>query len=261
MRRVRYARVVRVLKLCTSDDLAGDLADDARAYRVAERTIREATGEDVQTTLKAIWPDRALPDVVENWLVRYQPDLVLFVVSGYWMTFESVSLRLERRLGRLGRWLGRAGERAARIPGSESAAGRALRTGLRRVVGADAAFTPEEVISVVEACIRRVLSRESVGLVVRAPLVALVHNENARGRARGERRLAEVDAALQQLCSRLSVEYVTREAANPYGGDETRLLADFVHSGEESHRVRGLAEGAALAAVWNRQHEMATPAV
>src|SRR5437762_14075309 len=91
---------MRVLKLCTSDEFAGDLPDSARAYRIAENVIREKTGEGVETTLKAIWPDRALPGIVEGWLDRYSTDLVLLVVSGYWMTFESVPLRLEHRLGR-----------------------------------------------------------------------------------------------------------------------------------------------------------------
>jgi hypothetical protein len=246
---------MKVLKLCTSDEFSGDLPDALRAYRVAERLIAETTGEPVETILKPIWPDPELPHIVDGWMERHHPDLVLLVVSAYWMTFESVPLRLERTLGVVGRWLGRAAERAVAADGvGETAAMVKLRGAARRLIGADAAFSPQQVTARMEECIRVILKHEDAGLVVRAPLVALVHHQDERGRARGELRLLAVDTPIRALCQRLQVEYVVREQADPSGGAESRFNADFVHTGEQAHRDRGLAEGAALARAWQQAH-------
>ena len=75
---------MKVLKLPTSDELAADIPDEARAYRVAERVIAERTGEPVETRLKAIWPSERLPDLVARWRDECQPDVVLVTVNPFW---------------------------------------------------------------------------------------------------------------------------------------------------------------------------------
>ena len=108
--------------------------------------ITEITGEPVETILKPIWPAENLPDLLDGWVRKYEPDLVLLVISGYWMTFESVPLRLEHRLGRLGKWLGRLGEKSvARGPVAKAGPVVNLRQLARRIIGAEANFTPKQV--------------------------------------------------------------------------------------------------------------------
>lgn len=241
---------MKVLKLCTSDELAGDIPDVQRAYRVAEQVIREATGEQVETKLHLIWPGEKLPGLVEGWVEQFQPDVVLVVVSPFWMTFASTPLRLRRRFKRFGEWLGKQGQRAAEHPRIGNS--RLVRAGQRAsltLIGGDYHFEPSYVTAVTERVVRKILAAESVEVVVRGPLVALGHHGNRRSLADAERRRRTSDEQLRELCQRLHVTYVGKSAADAKA-DRQRFTGDLVHTDAEAHRERGELEGGAIARLW-----------
>lgn len=243
---------VKVLKLCTSDETAGDIPDSQRAYSVAERFIAAATGEPVQTTLRPIWPDDGLPDLIDRWLDRYEPDMVLFVVSPFWMTFESTPLKLQRKFGRLGTAVGGAGARVggySRISGTKPM--QWLRRGAVAAIGGEYYFTPSYISELVERCGRRVLAREDVELVVRGPLEALGHHGTAATLRRAHARRNECERRLIEVCARLHAPYVTRAAPQSDDVNRANFGGDFVHTNVDAHRERGELEGRALAAAWS----------
>lgn len=252
-----HPRHVRVLKLCTSDELAGDIPDESRAYRVAERVIREQTGLDVETVLQNIWPTPRLPALLKAWVAQHQPDVVLFVVSPYWMTFESVPLRVRRSAGplgeKLGAWMTRVGENPRLSP---SWPVRLARGASLRLIRGAYPFEPEEVAGVVEDSLATLLANESMEVVVRGPLVALGHHGTRRSLARAEARRRKTDRLLKTLCARLHVTYVERPGGATHDTDREHFTGDFVHTDAEKHRERGELEGAAIAEVWLRVHGM-----
>ncbi len=241
--------LVKVLKLCTSDEFAPGVPDEARAYRVAERIIAERTGEQVETVLKTIWPTEALPDVIQRWQKEYRPDVVLFLVSPFWMTFESVPLALERRFGRVGGWVGRTTTRVGEHPRlSGSLPVRLARKLSLMLLRGAYYFEPDQVESVVESCLHRLLESESLDVVVRGPLNALGLHGSTRSLRAAEARRRRTDALLARTCARLHVKYVSRSA--PGRPDRARFQSDLVHTGVEAHRERGELEGGAIATLW-----------
>jgi len=241
---------MKVLKLCTSDEFTSDVPDEQRAYRVAERVIADAAGEPVETILKPIWPRAELPAIIERWMMEHQPDLVLFVVSPFWMTFESVPLKLQRRFGRAGKAVGNLGTRTTRIPWLvtlrpyQFARRMAIRT-----IGGAYHFEPEYIADLTERCARVILREEKAGLVIRGPLVALGRHGSSGTRRRAGLRRLETHRRLKEIASRLHAGYVGAEA-EPY--DERSL--DAVHSTAVAHRQRGMMEGQALAEAWKALH-------
>ncbi len=246
---------MKVLKLCTSDELAGDIPDESRAYRVAERVIRERTGLDVETVLQNIWPTDRLPRLLETWVAQHQPDVVLFVVSPYWMTFESVPLRVRRSAGpigeKLGAWMTRVGENPRLSP---SWPVRLARSASLRLIRGAYPFEPEEVTQVVEESLATLLANEWLEVVVRGPLVALGHHGSRRSLARAEAGRRKTDHLLRTLCARLHVTYVERPEGASHDNDREHFTGDFVHTDAEKHRERGELEGGAIAELWLRVH-------
>ena len=90
-----------------------------------------------------------------------------------------------------------------------------------------------------EACIRALLRHEDVAVVVRGPIVALVHHQDARGRLGESAGCSKSTRPMRGLAARLHLDYVGREDADRTGGSDSALLRDFIHSGEEAHRYRG----------------------
>ena len=242
---------LRVLKLGTSDDVAAAIPEVDRAYRVTERFLSHATALPVEVTSRVIWPGPKLPGLIDQWLDRYEPDLVLLVVNPYWMTFESVPLRLQRRLGWAGKAAGGLGTKAAGV--SWLAHNPVFRAGRRltlKTIGGDVHFEPAEVVAVVEQCARRIVRREGIGLVVRGPRNALTYHNDAAGRARGERRRLETHIALARLANELHAGYVGSESPAIASDDADAFGGDFVHTTTREHRERGLIEGRALLDAW-----------
>lgn len=93
-----------------------------------------------------IWPDERLPALVERWVDEFQPDLVLFVVNPFWMSYKSTPLRLQRRFGTIGRLLGKAGIAAAEVPWlAYTPPFKLARRAALGVLGGDYYFEPHEI--------------------------------------------------------------------------------------------------------------------
>ena len=181
-------RAVRVLRLANSDDVVGDVPPALRSAAISERVLAEAVGEPVETVRRTVWPSDDLPDLVERWIGRYEPDLVSLTVASFWVAFASVPLRLQRRLPVIGPPLASFAFRAA---GNErlahNAAFRAVRRTMLRCIGGDYHFEPEYIVPLMEECFRRVLRSEDVGLAVRGPAPLLIDG-SPHARRDGERR-------------------------------------------------------------------------
>lgn len=215
---------------------------------MAERIAAGKTGEAVETVQRVAWPGTELPAIVSRWLANYEPDVVFIRIPAFWICYESVPLRLERRLGRFGRWPRKVG---LKIGGNETFAssriGKASRKLLLRTVGGDTYFTPAQVATCIEAVLRTVLENESVVAAVRGPGHSINSPGTSRGLARAIRRSEELDRLLTDACNRLHVAYAS---ARNVGHDSSFLLADELHDGPEGQRLYGEVEGRLIAQAW-----------
>jgi hypothetical protein len=120
--------------------------------------------------VRSIWPTAELPSLIESWMVKHHPDLVFMKVVSYWFCYESVPLKVERKLGRLGKPVADAGVKAADTGWLASNplfhAGRRL---AQRTIGAVSPFEPQEVLERMSAFIRQVLRSENTALLVKGP--------------------------------------------------------------------------------------------
>lgn len=240
-----------VLRLGNSDDLATDVPEDQRNYVVAAQCLEEAVGEQVETVVRPIWPRPGLPDLVDQWLERYQPDFVFLKVTWYWYGYESVPLRIGRLLGRAGRPVARAATWAAASPRfSHQRWFKWGRRAAHRLIGGDSPFEPATVIARMEAVIRRVAAREQIVLVVKGTgggrrdegTLAGYYGNFARKRA-------FVEGSIERLCAQLHVTYV---GTGPPKGPEDRDIdeGDGLHKGARGHNAMGRQEGEAMVAGW-----------
>ena len=242
---------MRLLRLGNSYDTDPNIATESNKASVADRILSGGTGESVETTIRVIWPDPGLPDLVDSWLERYQPDLVLLVVSSYWFTYVSVPLKVERMFGRFGKPLARAGLRAAATPWlAHNPAFRLARRAAIASVGGTTNFTPEQVVESMEACIRRIVARERIGLAVRGPRVAFAADGTEKTRRWAEGRRAAVDREISEFCQKLHVEYIGYSVgASPLDNPDA-FQGDLVHSTVDAHEEQGTREGDALLRAW-----------
>jgi hypothetical protein len=252
-RPVAFGHMVRILRLGSSDDMNPEVPEAERAVTVCERDFAAAIGEPVETVLRRFDPSPAVPDVIERWMERYQPDCVLLVLSSYWCSYETAAYRMKRAwprplqpvANRVERW----GGKTASQHNVALRAGRAL---TRRTVGVSTRYEPAEVLEAVEACIRRILRYEDVALAVRAPFTRFRVPDRSRQRLE-DRRLA-VDLPMQALCARLHIEYIPRDPNRPWSDDDV-LLSDGVHVNGTAQTAQGVLEGRALLNAWSRIHE------
>jgi lysophospholipase L1-like esterase len=119
-----------------------------------------------------------------------------------------------------------------------------------RTVGGAPYFTPQEVLDRVAQCVRAILTREAVTVIVRGPINA--HGSDAGGRiaARARARWYVVDHGLRELCQRLHVDYLGFPGPADAGPDSPTLQGDFVHLNRAGHRERAEHEAAAMIAAW-----------
>ena len=239
---------MRILRLSNSNDVLDDIPVELRAAAVAEQVVRDATGEAVETITRVVWPGPELPGIVGVWLERYQPDVVFLRAPAYWVNYESLPLRLERRLGGIGKWPSQIGLKVGGNPTfAASRAGRALRKLLVRTLGGDTYFTPREATDYVAAVLRVVLASESVIPAVRGPGQAIDSSATAKGFQRATRRVDAFDRNLAALCVGLHVPYASVRAI---GHQAAFLRADEVHDGPEGQRLYGQIEGQLIAQAW-----------
>ena len=107
---------MRLLRLTNSNDYNDEIPELLRGEAITRRLAAEAIGEDVETVSRAFWPSSKLPAKVAGWLDEYEPDMVFIRCAAYWVSFESLPLRIDRTLGRLGRWPAAVGKRLGSEP-------------------------------------------------------------------------------------------------------------------------------------------------
>jgi len=243
-----------ILRLGTSDDENDRVPASERTAAVAERTFAALTGQPAVTISKRMWPTASFPGLLKRWLDETEPDVVLLWVAAYWVTYRSVPLKLQRRLGTAGGRLAGAGQAAADVRWlSESRPFHFGRRWLLRTVGGEANFTVDEVADVVEQCARTVLAKEGTVLVVRGPQNALSADTSPKAIARAERTRVALHRRVRAICERLHVEYIGQDEPYETAADRGLFLGDLVHGTAAMHRQRGEEEGKALAAAWLRE--------
>lgn len=250
---------MRLLRLTNSYDIDPAISAEGNKVSVCDRLLASATGEEVETTVRIIWPDPPLPGLIDRWLDRYEPDLVYLVVTSYWFTYRSPAVRLERVLGRTGKLLSRGGQRVAGQRWlAHNAVFRGLRRGVLAVIGGSTYFSPEQVNASMEECLRLILARENVAVAVRGPRVPFAPEGSARARRRAEERRLVVHRHVKELCARLHVPYLGWDAGvSPQDAPET-FQGDFVHATEDHHAEVGELEAAVLLSAWRKLHPEVT---
>ncbi len=241
---------MRVLRLGNSGDSDPTVPEELRMHVVAAALFTAETGEPVEHVRRVAWPSPELPGLLVQWIDRYEPDMVVFVVNGFWFSYRSVPLKLERALGQ---WVRPVTARARRIaatpwPG-DSDLFRALNSLALRTIGGATYFSPGEVLATTEDCIKAVVAREGIPMVVRGPLSPIGAGPGG-GRQSAERLRQSVHTGLAALCARYHLEYVGR--AEKMDGDEWQALSrgDGLHVNVQGHRARGEAEGRGMVAAW-----------
>ncbi len=241
---------MKVLRLTNSDDLASTVPVEQRAYRITEREFEARTGERMESIQKPIWPAPELPDIIDGWIKRYEPDAVLFRVNGFWYLYRSVPLRLERALGPLGRPIGRLGVKIGETSWlRERAIYHVLQRLLLNTIGGSFYFEPDQVLDLAETCSRRIVRHESVGLVLRGQLTRWGGSPPSRQTGEVRRRETYVHHQLQALAESLRVPYVGLSPDEP-AFDHLTTEADLLHTNVEGQELYARYELEALLQLW-----------
>jgi hypothetical protein len=245
-------RMVTILRLTHSADFDDGVPEEYRGTAVAQRTFEEITGLEATTVAKNAWPAPELPGILDRWLERTQPDIVFIAVRGYAFTYESVPVKLERKLKFGGRQLARAGLGAA--PRFEQyRAFQLLQRAAQKTIGGEAFFTPAEVLERMIECARRVLAKESTVLTICGPTSWFTMYESG-ARRRAEPKVAWVDRELRVFCEKLGVHYLSLDAVPGVNADASEYLPNRLHGTAKVHAARGEAEGRAMATAWQLAH-------
>jgi len=240
---------VLILRLGLSDDIHGDLLEARRSWHISQEALARETGSEWRTRIIDSRPTKRLATRVEAEIVEHEPDLVFVACPTFWVSYPSVPLRLRRsnripfrrKLSSAGMWLsGRP--RLAGTPAFHKA--RSLMTG-----GVGHAFfeEPEEAAANTEEALRAVLRHEHIPVAVRGPLPFAIPGPQGV-REESERRRATFNAALEELCARLHIPYIS------YGPDDRHppeeLLGDRIHVTAEGHARRAIAESDVMIRAW-----------
>ena len=200
--------------------------------------LTKRLGEDVEVVARNVWPTPRLPARVDAWVKELQPELVVYSVTGFWFLYESTPVRLERRLGKPGRMLGKLSrEVAARPRLAHNPVFRWTRKQTQKSVGGESWFTADQVAEVSTKVITAVLRNESSYLVVLGPSGGDKWAKDARHLEALRARRQLVDQRVGEFCRAHHVEYwdADRMASlkDPRGSS---LQGDDVHLDAEGHR-------------------------
>ncbi len=221
---------MKVLWLGNSDD-AGNPTGGSMA--IAGQLLEAQIGEPVELIGRMVWPSDDLPGIVDRWMARYEPDVVMFKLDGYWYLHSSLPVRVERLLGKVGGSRVRSwGERAVRHEWFRTSLPyRAVRALATRSVGTATNFTKEYTAETTERCMRAILSHEGVGLTV----------WGQTGRWPGEAAPAEAQEwmyrRMSRLCAQLHVPFVAWNPANPAPAPRGFHGDDPLHRNETRARI------------------------
>ena len=251
--------MIRILRLGNSSDLALDIASGGRAHEIAGRMVAEVSGEEVETVLRPIWPDENLPALVSKWMDEFEPDVVFLRINAVWFNSESIPLRIQRKLPFGGASIGNLAERATKRGWlNQSPIYRRLRKIALSTIGYETHFTTGEVIARMDDCIRRIVAKEGVALIVRGSFGQRDKSGTlpARIAAEHEARRREVSDGIRAICERSHVTYLARAVRDPAYAQPSIRGSDGIHPSDHGHRLDGNDEGAALVAEWQRLHSL-----
>lgn len=246
---------MRVLRLSNSDDTNEAVPPAQRVGTIAGETMGAEIGQPVETITRVIWPTDDLPGRIEKWLDQYRPDFVFMKVNWYWYGYESVPLRIERKLGpRLGRPLATLGVRAAesRAVGTKKPFMTARRYA-HRFIGGDSPFTNDHVVAVMDACIRKIIAHEDVVLLVKGSGRLKGHNDPGTWYYADtlRKKVGYVEGAIRKRCEELHVAWVDTATQDrvQLSGDEMQR-GDGIHLDGRGQQAMGIVEGRSMAKAW-----------
>ncbi len=245
---------MKVLRLGVSHDAREDIPFEDRQHVVAERMLEAASGEEWETVLRGMRPTPTLPDMVEKWVEQEKPDMVVIFLAGYWASFGSTALRIERRVPLVGK---RAANVARRVAVTETAARHATVDRVRgiasAIIGVDFNHEPEYLVDLFEGIFRRLLRNEHLVVAVRGP-----GRPPQRLTKRQERtslaRAAAFQRGIAEVCNRLHIEHLAYEEMPLH----LRLPGDPSHYTKEGSRYMGEKEGDLMVRAWRRAQGEAT---
>lgn len=253
---------VKILQFGSSNDTVERFVAGEPRNLIIQREVERELGEPVTVVTKRIWPSDRFPDLVSRWLDEESPDIVTLPVIGYWFNFESVPLKLQRRFGRLGETLANSGRRSAEIPWlAHNVAYRTARNLAQRTIGGATHFTCNEVVACIGSCVREVVQREGIGLVVQGPYGGQhLSGTSRRGIAREEERRQRVNAGVRDVCARHHVTFIEHRTNRREMGTAFSTIGDALHMDESGQRASALEwAGLILAEVRRLRDEPETP--
>ncbi len=234
----------RILWLSNSEDVSPEIPEEQRSWRLAAGMVETAIGDTIEIVPRVIWPDPKLPDIIDGWLERYDPDLVLFKVNAYWYLYKSVPLRVRRRFKWGGKQLAASGDRIGRIPWFTKTRGFHWgRWVLLRTVGGDTQFPPEHVAALTEECVKRILQDEGRRVIVNTTLDHWTSNPKPQ---------AAVHRRLKAYCASVHAGYLGADIENDPPPPDLYSGGDRLHTNEEGHRWQSEKLAAALIAEFRR---------
>ncbi len=239
---------VRVLWLGNSDDVGDFVPMASRAHVVAARHVERELGRPVELTVRAAWPDPELPAIVDRWVARYRPELVMFKVNAYWYLYKSVPLKIERSLPWAGRLAASAGAAAGRRRWiTERRLYHAGRSLLLDTVGGATHFSVAEVVETVEVVTRRLLQAERTGIVLHPTLDRWTSNPFVQ---------KEAHDALKRFAADVHVTYLGADPFDPADAPPKDFYGnrDRLHSNEEAAAWLGERQANALLDAWRQGH-------
>ncbi len=249
---------MKILRLALSHDLRTDIPEDERQYVIAERILEEATGSDWETALKPIWPADRLPALVDRWVTEERPDLVVVNLGGYWASFGSVALRLERRVPVAGPILARAARKTAETRvAANSRAAEFVRGFGARAVGVEYYFEAGYLLTLFERILRQLLRDERLAIAVRGP-TRIPQRVSPRIQQECDRRFWAWHNSMQATCERLHVAYLPFDPEMERLGAGARMPGDPSHYTIEGTRIQGQREGELMARAWRAAHAPVT---
>jgi hypothetical protein len=228
----------RILWLSNSEDVSPEIPEEKRSWRLAAGMVQTAINEEIEIVPRVIWPDPKLADIIDGWMVRYEPDLVLFKVNAYWYLYKSVPLRIRRRFKRLGGRIAAGGERVGRIPWfTKTRAFHWSRAILLRTVGGDTQFPPEHVAALTEECVKRILRDEGRRVIVNTTLDHWTSNPKPQ---------AQVHRRLKAFCESVHCGYLGADIEHDPPPPDLYSTGDRLHTDEAGHRWQSEKLAAAL---------------
>jgi hypothetical protein len=231
---------VKILALLSSDVHGGDghIEQQSLFPALMREPLARALNEPVEVIARPIWPTTDLPRVLDGWMSRYEPDLVMFAVSPFWFLYESLPLRLGRRFGRVGAFGTRVALAVAATPWlAHNRAFQSMRRAVQRRVPGSGYFEPGEVVATSQMAIRAILRREGAYLVVVGPAGGDDWATDARSAQRIAERRAQVNDAMASFCRLLHLEYWDVDGLSKMADPQAKSLqGDRLHLDEAGHK-------------------------